>query len=267
MAARSSSTVSCAMPEICSTLTSRAPGTSLRMAAAASAYSFNRSRSGPKILTARSLLTPEISSLTRRAIGCENERRSPGIAESSLLIASTSSCLSRPVFQSLRGFSMMKTSLCSGPIGSSEISARPVLVTTVATSGKRMTRFSISCAITTEPSSEAFGSRTTLIAIAPSSRVGMNSIPRNGRNPTDSRSTSTAIPMVSLRAPHRPLEESEIAVVEAPDETELPLPAGPQDPLGERRDDRHRDHERRQQREQERHAPAAGTSSPRPPEA
>ena len=43
------------------------------------------SRSGPKTLTARSLLTPEMSSFTRSAIGCEKEKRRPGICDEVLL--------------------------------------------------------------------------------------------------------------------------------------------------------------------------------------
>ena len=79
------------------------------------------------------------------------------------------------------GLSMMKTSFCSGPIGSSEISARPVLVTTVATSGKRAGPLLDHASPTaTEPSSEAFGSRTTLMAIEPSSSGGMKSVPSSG---------------------------------------------------------------------------------------
>jgi len=76
---------------------------------------------------------------------------------------------------------MMKTSLCSGPIGSSEISALPVLVTTVSTSGNFASRRrSISVPTAIDPPSEADGSRTTLNAIAPSSRGGRNSVPTKG---------------------------------------------------------------------------------------
>ena len=42
---------------------------------------------------------------------------------------------SSPLVHSLRALSMISRSLCSGPIGSSEISARPVLLTTAVTSG------------------------------------------------------------------------------------------------------------------------------------
>ena len=155
------------------------------------------STSSPKTFTARSLFTPEMSSFTRKAMGCENESRSPGICPSSFCIASTSSALSRPVPHSRRGLSMTKTSFCSGPIGSSEISARPVLVTTVSTSGKRRRRFSMKVPTATEPSSEAFGSRTTLMAMAFSSSGGMNSVPTSGTAATAPASSATETPRVT----------------------------------------------------------------------
>ena len=55
-------------------------------------------------------------------------------------MASASSARERPPAEGARGFSMTKTSVCSGPMGSSEISARPVLETTVSTSGKAWSR-------------------------------------------------------------------------------------------------------------------------------
>ena len=52
----------------------------------------------------------------------------------------------------------------------------------------------------TEPSSEALGSRTTLIAIAPSSRFGMNSVPiLVAANPAATR-TATESASVAQRA-------------------------------------------------------------------
>ena len=102
-----------------------------------SANPLSTARSGPKILTARSLLTPgdELVDAQRDRL---RERRpaAPGCAAISARAPRRARALLRPVCHSRRGLSMMKTSLCSGPIGSSEISARPVLVTTVATSGK-----------------------------------------------------------------------------------------------------------------------------------
>ena len=72
-ASRSITASNCDMPDTCSTLTSWAPAMPPIAAAARSATPLSSSRSGPKIFTARSLLTPEISSLTRSAIGWENE--------------------------------------------------------------------------------------------------------------------------------------------------------------------------------------------------
>ena len=176
-AARSSTTSSCVRPEICSTLTSTAPSIPRTTAATWSAVSLSSSSSGPKTLIARSLFTPEISSLTRRAIGCEQAPRTPGTSSSAPLIAPSSCARARPVVHSSRGWSMISTSVCSGPIGSSEISARPVLDTTVRISGNARSRCSTYVETATEPSSAALGRRTTLIAIAPSSSAGMNSVP------------------------------------------------------------------------------------------
>ena len=61
------------IPDTCSTFTSAAPRTPIRAAAMRSAKPFSVGRSGPKTLTARSLFTPEMSSFTRSAMGCENE--------------------------------------------------------------------------------------------------------------------------------------------------------------------------------------------------
>ena len=141
-AARSMTASSCVMPATCSTLMSCAPCTPPIAAAARSATDFRISRSGPKTFTARSLFTPEISSFTRSAIGCENEYRKPGTWPRSAAMASTSSVLSRPPPHGRRGLSVTNTSVCSGPIGSSLISARPDLQTTVDTSGKASSRFS-----------------------------------------------------------------------------------------------------------------------------
>ena len=58
-------------------------------------------------------------------------------------MASASSAFDRPEVQARRGFSMTNTSVCSGPMGSSEISARPVLDTTVSTSGNFSSVFSM----------------------------------------------------------------------------------------------------------------------------
>ncbi len=65
-------TVSTGRPVVCSTLTSEAPSSFVSTAAARVAAWFSCSMSSPKIFTATSLRMPEISSLKRSWIGCEN---------------------------------------------------------------------------------------------------------------------------------------------------------------------------------------------------
>ena len=129
-------------PETCSTFTSVAPSTPAMATAIRSASPLSSARSAPNTLTARSLFTPEMSSFTRSAMGWEKENRRPGIRERSSCMAAASSARERPPPKARRGLSITKTSVCSGPMGSSEISARPVLETTASTSGKAPSRFS-----------------------------------------------------------------------------------------------------------------------------
>jgi hypothetical protein len=56
-------------PVVCSTLTSAAPGIARTIAETRFACARSVSRSSPKIFTATSLRTPEISSLNRSSIG------------------------------------------------------------------------------------------------------------------------------------------------------------------------------------------------------
>ncbi len=69
---RSTFRVSAGSPSVCSTLTSAAPATLPSTRATCRAASAIASVSSPKTLTATSLRTPEISSLKRSWIGCEN---------------------------------------------------------------------------------------------------------------------------------------------------------------------------------------------------
>ena len=95
---------------------------------------------------------------------------------------------------------MMSTSLCSGPMGSSEISARPVLVTTVLTSGNFRISFSTKVPTLTEPWSDALGRRTTLMAMAPSSRGGgRNSVPMPGTRAMVATNRTTAMATLARR--------------------------------------------------------------------
>ena len=68
---RSIFTVGMGKPVVCSTLTSDAPGIFCNMDEISSPVLFRTSMSSPKIFTATSLRTPEMSSL-RNWIGCEN---------------------------------------------------------------------------------------------------------------------------------------------------------------------------------------------------
>ncbi|MNS79585.1 hypothetical protein D3C72_1132430 [compost metagenome] len=65
-------TVSMGRPVVCSTFTSAAPGTLPSAFDTCAAVWLSTSMSSPKIFTATSLRTPEISSLKRSWIGCEN---------------------------------------------------------------------------------------------------------------------------------------------------------------------------------------------------
>ena len=93
---------------VCSTFTSDAPGTFCNAAAICSPVWFSTAMSSPKIFTATSLRTPEISSLKRSWIGCENSYALPGSSASASSISRTS--WSRGFFGSghrSAGFSMM----------------------------------------------------------------------------------------------------------------------------------------------------------------
>src|SRR3990170_6564570 len=65
-------------------------------------------------------------------------------------------------------------------MGSVAISARPVLDTTVSTSGYFIRVFSIRVESSTDSFKETLGRRTTLIATEPSSSSGINSEPKKG---------------------------------------------------------------------------------------
>ena len=201
IASRSICTSICVNPETCSILTFLAPLTAERIGAIRSPVARSVSISFPKILIATSDLIPLINSLTRNTIGWEKAGRIPGNADNSRSIASTRSALERPVFHSRRGLSMMNRSLCSGPMGSSAISARPVLDTTVVISGNFANRrFSISVHCKAEPSTLAEGRRTTLTAIAPSSSGGRNSVPIRG----STENAPTMIAAATAMVIHRP---------------------------------------------------------------
>ena len=81
-----------------------------------------------------------------------------------------------------------------------------------------------SSATFTEPSSEALGSRTTLMAIEPSSSGGMNSVPMSGTSASDADQHGARDRRASRPGRRTALaEQPQVAAVEAADEAELLL--------------------------------------------
>ena len=78
------------------------------------------------------------------------------------------------------------------PMASVATSGRPILVTTCFTSGKRRMICSTRVEMAADSSSEMEGSLRVSTRIAPSSRRGMNSVPRRKTDPTATRTTADA---------------------------------------------------------------------------
>jgi hypothetical protein len=85
-------------PVTCSTLTSAAPGISLRIFSISRALPLSVSKSSPKTFTPRSPRTPAIISFTRISIGWVKTIFIPGRASSSFSIAATRSSWVRARF-------------------------------------------------------------------------------------------------------------------------------------------------------------------------
>ncbi len=130
-------------------------------------------------MTARSVRTPEISSLKRSSMGWLNSKLLPSCPAASSSNRAISSSFGRfGSGHSLRSFRTMTASEMFGGIGSTAASAVPVRAKMVFTSGwALMTRSSAIC-IARDCSSDAEGTRSACMAMSPSSRVGMNSRPR-----------------------------------------------------------------------------------------
>ena len=85
------------------------------------------------------------------------------------------------------------------PMASVATSGRPILVTTCLTSGKRWMICSTRVEIADDSSSEIEGSLRVSTRIAPSSRRGMNSVPRKASEATATVTTPSATPSVRRR--------------------------------------------------------------------
>ena len=99
------------------------------------------------------------------------------------------------------GLRMTYESVISTPIGSVEISARPVLPTTVSTSANDISRCSTSPAISTDSVSDTLGSRMIWTAMSPSSRRGTNSAPSPPKLATATAKSTAAPPTTTVRIP------------------------------------------------------------------
>ena len=135
-ASRSMTTSYWVRPETCSTLTSVAPRTPDSAAPIRSAKPLSVLEVRAEDLHGQVALHAgdELVHPERDGLGeGEAEPREPG--QLALHGLGQLGLGPRPTSRLRRGFSMTKTSVCSGPMGSSEISARPVLETTVSTSG------------------------------------------------------------------------------------------------------------------------------------
>ncbi len=95
----------------------------------------------------------------------------------------------------MRSFRTMTLSEMLGGIGSTAASAVPVLENMVSTSGWAvMTRSNAIC-MASDCSSDAEGTRSACMAMSPSSRVGMNSRPRDEK----ARPPTTTAPSAEIR--------------------------------------------------------------------
>ena len=158
-----------------------------------SATGCSTSKSSPYTITARSVRTPEISSLKRSSMGWLNSNALPiclsTMDSSRPSSASLSSDLSGHSAFGLRTITLSE--MLTG-IGSIAASAVPVRVKIVSTSGSLVMAFSSASCIASDCSSEAEGTRKACIARLPSSRVGMNSRPSetNAVKPMTSMATA-----------------------------------------------------------------------------
>jgi hypothetical protein len=133
----------------------------------------------------------------RISIGCAQLSCRPGTASASAAEkAAISPSRSSAVRHSERGFSMMKVSLCSTPIGSVGISELPPSVTAVFTSGNFRRVCSIMVCVFTALDRPMLGSLVVVTVKAPSSRRGMNSAPSLEATMPLPRRRSTASPSV-----------------------------------------------------------------------
>ena len=191
-ASRSGRTTSCASPAICSISTPRVPSTLRTRASIALPVVARPSRSGPKSLMASCAFTPDSSSSTRVAIGCENENSNPGCTDSFSSINTCKALRLEALVQSDTGFRPTNISTFDTGSGSPPISARPTRLETYRTSGKVINRASSFSATRREVSRLADGASVTRIFSVPSSSSGTNSVPRKGSSANDPANSTTA---------------------------------------------------------------------------
>ena len=170
--------VICGKPATRSALASETPSIPLINCTTSSPLLTNISISSPKILTATSLLTPVINSLKRIWIGWENSVNAPGISDKACSIFSISSSFVSAEVHSLLSFKRIIISPASIGIGSVGISAEPILVTIIFTSGNLSLNIFSACVVaSTSWDNELPDAMIKCVAISPSSNVGMNSPP------------------------------------------------------------------------------------------
>ncbi|GJG88099.1 hypothetical protein tb265_32800 [Gemmatimonadetes bacterium T265] len=141
---------------------------------------------------------PLSASSRRIAIGCVKLTHSPGTFSSAESNAATSPSRSSAVRHALRSLRITYWSPSYSPIASVARSGRPSLVTTVATSGKRRTTHSASVDSLVASASDTLGRRRVSIRIAPSSSLGMNSVPIFVIDQTAATATSAAAAAMGL---------------------------------------------------------------------
>ena len=173
------STLSTGKPVVCSTLTAVAPEIFWTCCAIVCAWVFSTSISSPKTLIPTSLRTPEINSLKRSSIGCENSLLLPGIfSRNACIRVRNSSIVSFGFSHWSRGFNKITASEILGGITSVATSAVPVRAKTALTSEKFFKiSFSVFSCILKDCSKPVLGERICCKAKSPSLNCGANSLP------------------------------------------------------------------------------------------
>ena len=141
---------------------------------------------------------PATSSSMRHWMGWLKLATTPGMSATASRIFPVSSSRVRALVQAERGFSEPTKPVLSTPRASTATPVCPVRETMVWSSGKRLRRCSISPATSSALSSDTLGSSCTSMSKAPSSMIGMNSVPSRGS--ATAATVSAAAAMVSTMA-------------------------------------------------------------------